>query len=191
VDGWQLWDTLGDLRLAQVLTGHPVSFGSTDLRVTGSESARPALRIDDLFPHYSVVGRVAYADEANWVLDVGISVACNRIVQLPERAELGSLLMGDVELVLLTAGVWGEAIFRPPAPPLCFDWQITRILLDTTPRLEWIDDDGTRHGLGRDPDAPISFEEIESTDINADGADDRYDYLVLDCELVGGPYPLA
>ena len=175
MDGWELADTLGDLRRRQLLDGLRLCFNPYQLEHIASE-IRSARHVQ--WYEYAITGEVVFCGESNWVLDFGIPAACHERFR-PAGADVGSYLAGTVGLLSLTAGRWGDDLFEPPAPPLAHTWRIERIWLETTPWLEIAPRAFER------ADVPRTFVEIEATD--HEGDDSVGAAYILECQLLDTP----
>lgn len=174
VDNWELGDTLGDIEVGQQLE-LALLFYPDVLEVGGGK--RSATRIE--WNRYAVSGDVVFRGTDCWVLDFGIPAVCENPRWTPPGE--ASFVTGRIELASLTAGMWGDDLFEPPAPPLDLVWQVERIWCETTP---WVRIAPRSHQRA---DVPPSFVEIEKTSWRSDDGGDA-DYL-LDCRLLAPSSP--
>jgi hypothetical protein len=172
VEGWELGDTLGDLSRGDRLEV-ALAFRPDDLQRAGVNAEVSAQHVQ--WHRYAVSGKVVFCGEESWVMDFGLLAACpNR--QRPANIGVGAALSGHIWLGSLTAGIWGEDLFEPPAPPLDHVWRVERVWIETTPWIEIAPRSYERASV------PPSFAEVDATDYASDD-EGRADYL-LDCVLL-------
>lgn len=124
-----------------------------------------------------MTGAITFRGSGQWVLDFGIPAVCDNTWSEPPARR--PFAVGEVGLEALTAGIWEDDLFVPPAPPIDLVWEVERIWLETTPWIEIAPRSYERADVGP------SFVEVDKTGHAFDDRG-RADYL-LDCRLMGGP----
>lgn len=125
---------------------------------------------------YRAVGEVMFASDEAWVIDVG--VPAYRDEPSPHNARVGSQVMGDIYIGIDPFFYFERLASLPGMPDIYRHWHINRILLDTTPWRESVDEIGHKF-LTRD-ESKTSFVEVNATDAwNHNGGNAEY---LLECE---------
>jgi hypothetical protein len=125
---------------------------------------------------YKGVGSVIYRSKKAWVIDVG--VPAYRDEPAPAKARMGSRVEGELYIGIDPFFYFETLNALPGMPNLYRQWYIKRIMLETTPWLETVDDTGCTLRV-RD-DEKLSFVDVSATDAwNHDGGHGHY---ILECE---------
>jgi hypothetical protein len=114
-----------------------------------------------------------FAGYGAWVIDFGIH--CYGKAALPEGAQVGDVLAGEVRFFLPYPAVYQEG-FDSAASHSTYSWQVERIRVETTPWLVGED------GVHRRDSNKIGYVDVESTNAETDEGGSA-DYL-FDCKLL-------
>jgi len=127
---------------------------------------------------YRVRGRVVYADQSSWVIDMGIMAYRNQ--KPPRGVEKGNWVEAEIYVGIDPFFYFEELYARPGMPALQYQWRIRNILLETTPWLSSKDLTG-KTILTRD-EPHESFTEVAET--NAWEDDEGHAHYVLESEKI-------
>ena len=121
-------------------------------------------------------GCVTFGSDKAWVIDVG--VPAYRDERLPDRAHVGSRVTGDIYIGIDPFFYFESLSALPGMPDLYRRWFVRRILLETTPWLEMVDDSGRT--LRTRDESKVGYIEVDATDAWND--DDGHGHYLLECE---------
>jgi hypothetical protein len=136
-----------------------------------------AMRVTEHGTLYDIEGRVLYARERAWILDIGILVYGNR-EDLPGGVQVGDTVAGRAYLGIAGPAVYPESFQLPPEAS--HHWHIREIESETTP---WLDPTPDYHAYRRDPDR-VSFVSVARTGAWNDDPPRHHPYYVLHCRLL-------
>jgi hypothetical protein len=125
---------------------------------------------------YKGIGSVIYGSDNAWVIDVG--VPAYRQERLPARARVGSRVAGDIYIGVDPFFYFESLCALPGMPNLYRQWFIRRILLETTPWLETVDETGRT--LRTRDESKTGYKEVDATDAWQD--DGGHGHYLLECE---------
>ncbi len=125
---------------------------------------------------YKGVGSVIFGSDKAWVIDVG--VPAYRDERLPAGAQVGSRVTGDMYIGIDPFFYFESLSALPGMPNLYRQWLIKRILLETTPWLETVDEAGRT--LRTRDESKVEYVEVDATD--AWNHDDGHGHYLLECE---------
>jgi hypothetical protein len=147
-----------------------LEFSPVDLRPLG-EAAKPLLVPRDGAQH-EACGTIVRVTDSNWVVDFGIPTFQD--AKPPTWATVGLGVQGEVYIGIDPFFYFERLKDEPGMPDLFRDWQVRRILIETTP---WTLSANGRV-VSRAP-VPRTFKEVQKTDAwHDDGGHGEY---ILDC----------
>lgn len=155
-----------------------LEFGPEHLVETGSSMD------DNLLQHRSgalhdVHGTILRVTSSDWVIDFGVPTF--QETKPPRWARAGKRVRGSVYVGIDPFFYFERLKDEPGMPDLFRRWSIRRILLETTPWTDSIDEAGRM--LRTRSDVPPTFTEVRKTDAWKD--DGGHAHYVLECELQG------
>ena len=138
--------------------------------------------------HYDAVGRVVYAVEDWWVIDVGVLVF--RAETPPPDARPGRWMQGKIYIGVDPFFYFERLALKPAAPALIYDWEIERIELETGPFIEVDPPENWHPSLRKSPvmlrdPARLEYTEVSQTNAWRDDAGNAS--YILHCKRLEGP----
>ena len=147
----------------------------------GREPSEPSLSLissSGWRPIYAATGKVIHVAADWWVVDFGF-LAFREDKPTKHKFQVGDCVHGQISLGIDPFFYSGQYADQEDAPALIYDWTITKIEIQTAPRIET-----KPKYFERDPRL-LGWREIERTDAWHD--DDRSAEYLLHCRRTEGP----
>jgi len=174
MSAWIIQDgNYGDFRTGQ-RASFALEFGMREPLVV-VDATQPSMRsVGD--SDYEAIGKVVYADDEWWVLDIGILIF--REMRPQPNAVVGAWLAGKINIGLDPFFYFFRLAHLENAPALIYDWTIEAIEIETAPLIET-----SPRRFVRDP-SRMALRTITETNVWDD--DDGHGWYILHCRRVDG-----
>lgn len=142
---------------------------------TGAESAPRLSAVGSAL--YDAHGVIVFRSDSAWAIDFGVPAYQDS--QPPGWVKVGAAVHGRVYIGVDPFFYFEHSKNEAGVPNLSRQWLIRRILLETTPWVETLED---QRPVRRRDESRVSYVEVDATDSwNHDGGDGHY---ILECELL-------